>query len=103
MTILSVSSATRKMSKSTIPRSALLLSSYSPPPTRDTSEELCPASQGSPLPAAPSGRAPCPGSPGADVPVRQSEPVLAEPLQQHRVLSTLLLHHPRLVLSRPHP
>src|SRR5450432_312841 len=36
-------------------------------------------------------------------PVRQSEPVLAEPLPQRRVLSTLVLDHPRLVLSHPHP
>jgi hypothetical protein len=36
-------------------------------------------------------------------PVRQSEPVLADPLQQRRVLSTLALDHPSLVLSQPHP
>jgi hypothetical protein len=39
----------------------------------------------------------------APFPVRQSEPVLAKPLQQRRVLSTLVLDHPRLLLSHPHP
>jgi hypothetical protein len=36
----------------------------------------------------------------APFPVRQSEPVLAKPLQQRRVLRPLVLNHPHLLLSQ---
>jgi hypothetical protein len=35
--------------------------------------------------------------------VRESEPVLPEPLQKCRILRSLVLDHPSLVLSQPHP